>query len=137
MLRILLILTIACSAVAFTADDAQAFPQFQKEFWNKYLADASDDYTKLVKREAKCNLCHQGKSKKNRNAYGEALSELIGKKDKKDVEKIVAALDSVESQHYIPGDDSSATFGERIAEEQLPAGELEDLKEEPEGEDEE
>ena len=67
-------------------------------FFAEYLEDNSDEeYVAFVKKDVKCFLCHQGKKKKkNRNSYGLALSELLDhKKDKKDVEKITAALKEV------------------------------------------
>lgn len=110
-------------------DIAAAFPQFAKQFVAKYTEDNAD-YEATVK-EAKCFVCHQGKSKKNRNAYGEALHQYLGKKDRKDVEKILAALDTVAAESSDPGDADAHTFGELIAAGELPGGTLEECKEEP------
>ena len=103
-----------------TFQNAQAFPAFGKQFNAKYpgLAD-------LVK-TAKCNVCHDPKkdengkaSKKNRNAYGMALSKLIKKADMKDIPKIQKALTTVESQK---AKGAEQTFGELIKAGKLPAG---------------
>ncbi len=99
-----------------------AIPAFQKEFYAKYLTDdTNEEYVTTVK-EAKCFLCHVGKKKKNRNVYGEALSELLDKKkDKKDKEKIQAALDQV-AEMKVEDKDDSPTFGDLIREGKLPGG---------------
>ncbi|MEO0530678.1 MAG: hypothetical protein AAF266_08895 [Planctomycetota bacterium] len=132
MLRCLLTIAVVTCLTA----SADAFPQFQKEFWKKYADGTDETYTKLVKKEAKCNVCHQGKKKKNMNAYGDALHEYLGKKDKKDVEKIVSSLETVAGESSDPSDPNAPTFGELIAEGKLPGGTLEEVRVEPEGSDE-
>lgn len=127
MLRSLLALMVALGVVA----PAAAFPDFQKQFFAKYADGTDEAFTDLCKKEAKCFICHQGKKKKNRNPYGQALHEHLGKKDKKDVEKILAALDTVAEQSSNPDDPDAPTFGELIAEGKLPGGDLDTAKEEP------
>lgn len=122
-------LLAVCLVACFAAPSA-AFPQFQKQFVLKY-ADGSDEaYADAVK-EAKCFVCHQGKKKKNRNAYGQALHQYLGKKDKKDVDKIVTALETVADESSDPDDPDAPTFGELIAGGDLPGGPLDEAKEEP------
>ena len=127
MLRSLLALVVAFGAVA----SAVAFPPFQKQFLIKYADGTDEAYTKLAKDDAKCFVCHQGKKRKNRNPYGEALAELIGKKDQKDTDKIVAALEEVAKKPSNPEDPDSPTFGELIEEGKLPGGDLDAVKAEP------
>lgn len=117
-------------AVCAAATPAAAFPQFQKQFVNAYAADSGSDYATAVK-DAKCFVCHQGKSKKNRNPYGEALSAYIGKPDRKDVDKIVAALETVAAASSDPATEGAPTFGEIIASGALPGGPLDVVKAEP------
>lgn len=114
------------------ARPAQAIPQFQKEFITLYVgADKTTDFAKLVK-QASCFSCHQGKLRKNRNAYGAQLAELLDKKaDKKNPEKIVESLKKVAELHSVADDDKSPTFGDLIKEGKLPGGSLEDAKKEP------
>ena len=118
---------------------AAAIPQFQKVFFAEYIDDhGNPEYAEMVKTKVKCFLCHQGKKDKhNRNAYGEQLAELLDKKkDKKDVDKISAALKKVVDMPSNPNDPNSKTYAERIANGRLPAADnLEDLKVEPEGDD--
>ena len=98
---------------------AEAIPPFQKEFVKMYAPPGSPLAAKVKK--VKCNICHKGKKKKNRNAYGEALAKLLDrKKDKKNVEKIRKALKTVESLSAKPG---GPTFGELLKAGKLPAEE--------------
>ncbi len=120
---------------------AAALPQFQKVFFTEYINDHGNaEFAEMVKTEVKCFICHQGKKKKkNRNPYGMQLSELLDKKkDKKDVDKISAALKKVGDMPSNPKDPNSETYAERIAAGKLPAADnLEDLKVEPKDSDEE
>ena len=98
---------------------AEAIPPFQKEFVKMYAPPGSPLAAKVKK--VKCNICHKGKKKKDRNAYGDALAKLLDrKKDKKNVEKIRKALKTVESQSATPG---GPTFGELLKAGKLPAEE--------------
>jgi hypothetical protein len=59
---------------------ANALTEFRKAFEDKYAKnnpDSNEDFKKAVK-TASCNVCHvKGKKKEERNAYGQALAELI------------------------------------------------------------
>ena len=120
--------------VSATARPALAVLQFYKVWETEYLTNHPDqEYATLVKKPAnRCFVCHVGKKRTHRNAYGAQLEELLDwKKDAKDKEKIAAAIQQVGAMHVDPNDDSSETFAERIAAGKFPAGELEDLKKEP------
>ncbi|MBX3414208.1 MAG: hypothetical protein KF708_16085 [Pirellulales bacterium] len=118
---VLAVLTHLC------ADTAHAIPPFKKEFDTKYVKKDSTDavdvqFVALVE-EVKCNVCHKGKDKKMRNAYGDALAELLDKKeDAKNVEKIQKALDEVAGKPSNPADEKSPTFGDLIKKGELPGG---------------
>ena len=106
---------------------ASAYNDFYKVFKKKYVGDESTpEQMKLaaaIKKVKKCNVCHDprkinGKaSKKNRNAYGEALAKLLTKKDKKNIEKIEKALAEVEKEK---APNSDKTFGDKLAAGELP-----------------
>lgn len=103
------------------ARPAYAIKQFFDEFKEMYVkADGSAEEKSLAEavETAKCNVCHVGKSKKDRNAYGEALSELLDKnEDKSNVEKIRASLEKVAGMESPDG----GTFGDRMKAGKLPA----------------
>jgi len=89
--------------------------QFYDEFKEVYVNNGELDAGAVAK--AKCNLCHEGKSKKNKNAYGKLLDALLDrKKDAKNPEKIREALAKVESEKSSSG----VTYGELFKEGKLP-----------------
>lgn len=68
-------LLLLCCAFAVVlvcvTSSVNARPQYNKEHLKKYEGAPVEDALK----EAKCNACHYGKSKKNRNDYGKALEK--------------------------------------------------------------
>lgn len=106
-------------------DSAHAIDPFKKEFEAKYVkaepgTPEEEAFAASVK-QAKCNVCHVGVKKKDKNAYGMALDELLDKKtDAKDKAKIQEALDKVAALKSNPADDASPTFGELISQGKLP-----------------
>jgi hypothetical protein len=133
--------TICCCAATIFAlvfgvaiQSAHAIKPFSDEFKSKYVKKDSkekkdQEFTKLVT-EAKCNLCHLGKSKKDRNPYGVELSKLLDKKaDKDNKDKIQSVLAKVEKLPVNPKDKKSPTFGDLIKAGKLPGGKLVEKKE--------
>ncbi len=96
---------------------SEARPPYWAEFEAKYVKTAPDSKFATDATAAKCNVCHVGKEKKDRNSYGQALSKLLTKADAKNKEKINAALDTVAGEPSTPG---GPTFGELIKEGKLP-----------------
>ncbi len=131
----LMALIVLGVAVLVLPSVALAIPQFQKAWQEKYLTEGTDEaFQELIKKEAKCWVCHQGKTKKHHNEYGKHFLPLLEKTDKDDTDKINKALADVGAMHSIAGDEESPTYAELIAKGKLPGGELEELKKEPEGE---
>lgn len=113
-----LVLTIAWAA-ALAPAPAFAIKQFADEFKALYVKEGTPLAEAVA--TAKCNVCHVGDSKKDRNAYGQALAERLDKKeDAKNVDKIRQALEEVAA---LPSAVDGKTFGDLIAEGKLPAGE--------------
>ncbi|QDU57695.1 hypothetical protein [Aeoliella mucimassa] len=122
---------------------AFGFMEFHKE-WVKMYIDEDDEseemaeYEKLAaKGSSKCLVCHQGKKKSNRNAYGKLFEGKLSKDDKKDPEKIAKVLEEVGKMKVDSDKEDSLTYDEVIAKKELPGGTLEELKEEPKEESEE
>lgn len=114
----------ALVVVAVGAAPRQAFAI--KEFFDEFKAvyvkpDSSDANEKALVaavETAKCNVCHAGSSKKERNAYGNALADLLDKKeDKKNAEKIRQALETVAA---MPSAAGGPTFGDLLKQGKLP-----------------
>jgi cytochrome c2 len=120
-------------AVSLGTATAKGDKAFRDEFIAKYVkpdsTDAREKAFAAACEKAKCNICHEGISKKNRNAYGKELAKLLKReRDKDDKPKIQAALDKVAAMKPDP---KSPTFGELIKAGRLPGGEPKESKDQP------
>jgi hypothetical protein len=125
---LLMVCGLAVGTLLAGVESARAVAPFKKEFEAKYVktdpATPEEKALAAAVAQAKCNVCHVGTKKKDRNAYGEALNVLLDKKtDMKDTAKIQAALDKVAGMKSNPDDPNSPTFGELISQGKLPGGE--------------
>jgi hypothetical protein len=101
------------------ARPAFAIKQFQDEFKSLYVQEGTPLAAEVER--VKCNVCHVGKDKKERNAYGKALDERLDKKaDKDDKEKIRKMLEEVAALPSDPEKKDSPTFGDLIKSGKLP-----------------
>jgi hypothetical protein len=119
---------VALGALVFGPNSAEAIPQFKTEFDKMYVKKDSavpkEKAFAAAVEKVKCNVCHAGKSKKDLNAYGKHLGELLDKKaDKKNVEKINQSLEKVGGMPSDAANPSSPTFGDRIKNGELPCAE--------------
>lgn len=134
---------LVCAGFAGLAvPGAQATAPFHKRFEEKYVIENGNaDFVAAIA-EMKCNVCHvPDKPKKQRNAYGNALADLIpgnaqmrlnqarkaGKEqlaaeEAKLLKELDEAFKKVETLPSDPTNDKSATFGELIKEGKLPGG---------------
>ena len=104
--------------VTLAVGTASALPPFDKEWKAKYLPDSAPASLKEAVGTAKCNVCHEGTSKKMHNAYGKAVKKFLTKADfdavKADPEKskkyIVDGLEKAEAEKSTGG----KTYGELI-----------------------
>lgn len=114
---------LACVIACSLTGSAFATPVFKKAFDENY---GKNEAIKKASEEAKCNVCHFGNSKKNKNDYGKALGELL-KKDKYKEDRVKAepeavkkeieeAFKKVEAAKSKGGD----TFGDRLKAGKLP-----------------
>jgi hypothetical protein len=108
-LRLGLIAAIAMAVSLAGSNRADARPGYLKAFASKYSKLAAQA------KKAKCGVCHYGKSKKNRNDYGKALSKHTGK-NQKDAAKVAEALDATAKEKNAKG----VTFGSLIEAGKLP-----------------
>jgi hypothetical protein len=91
--RLLSLLSVSIvTALLALPSNAQARPAYKSAFENLYpkVKEAS---------KVTCAACHPGKSKKNRNHYGEALAKELKKKNVKDKKTIIEALKNIEDGH--------------------------------------
>ncbi len=110
---------------------ALAVKPFYDEFKKDYLVNHKDKkFAETVEKEDKCLICHQGRQKKARNAFGQEISKLLTKKDAKNTAKMDEAFKKVLAMHVDPKNDKSETYLERLNKGEWPGGKLEDLKKE-------
>lgn len=123
-------MSVFLAVLWLTAAPAKAIKNFQADFVARYV-QPSDDAPKEVARkaamlgeaveEAKCNVCHNGRNKKLRNAYGDELARLLDKKaDAENTEKVISALEIVGRIKSDPDDENSPTYGDLIDQGKLP-----------------
>ena len=108
-----------------SSKSAYSRPAYDKEFKALYVKPEGTPAEKALATEvgtAKCNVCHVGKEKKERNAYGKTIGEILGEKNIKDVEKIKASLEKAAGMPSDPADAASVKFGDLIKEGKLPGG---------------
>lgn len=130
----LFVMAAALLATTVTSRPALAIKQFCDVFKAECLAEnPNKEYVQEATKGTNiCLTCHQGKKRKNKNAFGAELAKLLDKKkDAKDKEKIAAAIQKVLAMHVDPKDDKSETYGDRVKAGKWPVGTLEELKKEP------
>ncbi len=113
---------LAVFMLGLFTQSAFALPAVCKQFLEKAYADSP---IAAAAKEAKCNICHYGKSKKNRNDYGKCLRELGVTKEnyeklKDDPEKLEATLNEIFKKAEAAKSVSGKTFGELIKSGKLP-----------------
>lgn len=103
---------VAGLSLIYTSNEVEARPNFKK-IW----AETYPDSKMLVAK--KCGVCHPGKTKKEKNAYAQAVGKGLGKRKQTDKEIIVKALKAAEK---MPSPVEGKTFGDFIkADEQPPS----------------
>ena len=95
---------------------ASARPDYLKAFTAKY---GENEQIKTQAGELKCGVCHGegGKNKKAVSDYGKALGSALGAKNVKDLEKVTAAYEKIESKKDAGSD---KTYGELLKDGKLP-----------------
>ncbi len=89
---------------------ADARPKYKMAWDAENLKEGSAMH-KALNGMSNCNVCHQGKDRKNRNPYGAAIGKALGEKNVMDAEKITEAIGKA-SKEKAAGSDK--TFGDLI-----------------------
>lgn len=107
------VLGFSCLALVLASalHSTEARPKYYAEFKSKYPNVAGMD-------EAKCNVCHEGSDKKNKNAYGIAFGTVLNAKNAKDSDEIQKALVGTEAKSNGAG----GTYGDLLKGNKLPSG---------------
>jgi hypothetical protein len=120
-------LVVASSTfLGLQVDTAQSRPQYLGAFKKMYTKPDGSPEEKAFLVEvntAKCSVCHEGDSKKNRNSYGKELAKIFIPPNQKDPAKIDEAFEKVAGMHVDPNNPSSPTYGDLIKQGKLPGAE--------------
>jgi hypothetical protein len=108
-----LVLVLAGIVCLSSARQAQA----RQQYYGVWLTTYPDVATKNnVKTTVRCNVCHIGTKKQNRNDYGKAIAKALGEKNVKDKQKIGDALKTAAQEKNADG----KTFQELLEANELP-----------------
>lgn len=124
MKKVCVCLVLALFGMILSVESVSALPPFNKEWTAKYaegnakLAEAANT--------AKCNVCHMGTSKKDRNAYGMAVSKYLTKAKYNEIKDDEAAA----KKYILEGLDKAAadknpagkSYGDLLKAGELPGG---------------
>lgn len=100
---------LAAWLVVTGEQSADARPQYKMAWDKTYLKEGSAIYQALGGK-SNCNVCHDGKDRKNRNDYGMAIGKSIGQKNCKDADTIAGGLKKAAETKSPDG----PTFGDLI-----------------------
>ena len=122
MKKVCICVVVCLIAVAWSMQSASALPPFNKEWVAKY--NPGEKYSTYV--EAKCNVCHTGMSKKEKNEYGKAVGKYLTKAKYNAIkeEEAKAKAYILEGLQKVEGEKSSGgkTYGELLKAGTLPGG---------------
>ena len=129
------LLALTGAMVLMLNANAFAIPVFKKQWDETYVADNKNEAFVAAAEEAKCNVCHYGKSKKNRNDYGEALHKYLEKDEfksarvKAEPEKVKAEIEEAFKKVAEMKAKDGETFGEKLEAGKLPGTAPEEAEE--------
>ena len=79
MKKVCFCLLLLVAAIGWSFQSASALPPFNKEWTARYVeGNGNAKFVEAVS-TAKCNVCHQGTSKKEHNEYGKAVKKYLTK----------------------------------------------------------
>jgi hypothetical protein len=91
MKSVCLSLVLGLIAAAVCVQSASALPPFNKEWTAKYVeGNGNAKFVEAVS-TAKCNVCHEGTSKKQHNAYGKVVQKFLTKTKYNEIKEDEAA----------------------------------------------
>jgi hypothetical protein len=79
MKKVCVSLVLVLVVIGWSVNSASALPPFNKEWMAKYVEGNSNAKFVEAVSTAKCNVCHQGTSKKEHNEYGKAVKKYLTK----------------------------------------------------------
>ena len=91
MKKVCMYLVLGLVTIAWSVQTASALPPFNKEWTAKYVeGNGNAKFVEAVS-TAKCNVCHEGTSKKMHNAYGKVVQKYLTKAKYNEIKEDEAA----------------------------------------------
>src|SRR5436305_4894739 len=122
MKKVCACLVLIAMGLVWSMQSASALPPFNKEWVAKY----NEGEKNAAFKEAKCNVCHAGESKKMKNEYGKAVGKYLTKAKYNQIKEDEAAARKYiqEGLQKAEGEKGSAgkSYGEVIKAGKLPGG---------------
>jgi hypothetical protein len=126
MKKVWMCLLVVMVVVGLFAPSASALPPFNKEWMAKYKEGSKNAKFVEAVETAKCNVCHQGESKKMRNEYGKVVGKYLTKAKYNEIKEneaeakkyILEGLQKAEAEKNGGG----KSFGEMMKAGSLPGG---------------
>jgi hypothetical protein len=125
MKKVCVCLALIVVAMGWSYQSASALPPFNKEWMAKYKEGSSNAKFVEAIDTAKCNVCHEGMSKKMKNEYGKAVGKYLTKAKYNEIKEneaeakkyIVEGLQKAEAEKAASG----KSFGDMFKAGELPA----------------
>lgn len=119
-------IVLGLAAIAVCASSASALPPFNKEWTSKYVEGNGNVKFVEAVGTAKCNVCHEGTSKKDHNTYGKVVKKYLTKAKYNAIKEDEAAARKyiLEGLQKAEGEKNGGgkSFGEEIKAGHLPGG---------------
>ena len=126
MKKVCVCLVLGLAAMGFSLNSASALPPFNKEWMAKYKDGSSNAKFVEAIETAKCNVCHEGMSKKMKNEYGKAVGKFLTKAKYNEIKDDEAAAKKyiLEGLQKVEAEKSAAgkSYGDLLKAGQLPGG---------------
>ena len=126
MKKVWMCLLIVLVVAGLFVPNASALPPFNKEWMAKYKDGSKNAKFVEAVETAKCNVCHQGESKKMRNEYGKAVGKYLTKAKYNEIKDDEAAAKKyiLEGLQKAEGEKNGGgkSYGEMMKAGSLPGG---------------
>lgn len=123
MKKVCVCLTLVVLALGWSYQSASALPPFNKEWMAKYKeGNGNAKFVEAID-TAKCNVCHEGMSKKMKNEYGKAVGKFLTKAKYNEVKDDEAAAKKYILEGFQKAEAEKSAGGKSFGE-MFKAGEL-------------
>jgi hypothetical protein len=126
MKKVCVALLLGLVALGWSFDSASALPPFNKEWMAKYKDGSSNAKFVEAIDTAKCNVCHEGTSKKMKNEYGKAVGKYLTKAKYNEIKEDEAAAKKYILEGLVKAEaekgGNGKSYGDMLKAGELPGG---------------